>query len=427
MLKRGWGAVVAVGVLLASAGAARAQETDSARDQELQELKKRIEVLEQQRQADLDAREKHGADPADGKWYDRVSVGGGIRTSLSFAEEDSGNGKDLGKFVSLDSARIYLNAKITDVISATLNTEFDGGTVGPTTGAGVRILDAIVQFHFQDEFNLWVGHFLPPTDRFNLDGPYYLATWGGPGGFPIVGDPYSNIFAGRDNGVAVWGDVAGGKFKYQVGLFNGNIPSAVNHTDKPEVAIRLTYEVLDPEPGYYTQSTYYGQKDVLAISGVLVWQKEGAFNPGGPGSSGSHDVTGGNFDVLFEKKLSPDMGGGAITVEAAIYWTDTVVAGDVWAGRATSYYIGVYYLLPGKVGWGQFQPIIDYQVVDQHGSRNLPDTDEFDLGVNYIIKGHDARISLTWSRIQITPRGAATALGVDNISRQLVLGLQVQF
>ena len=56
-------------------------------------------------------------------------------------------------------------------------------------------------------FDLWVGRQLPPSDRSNLDGPYYLnAAWS----FPIV-QSFGNlgISAGRDDGVAIHGDVQG--------------------------------------------------------------------------------------------------------------------------------------------------------------------------------------------------------------------------
>jgi hypothetical protein len=431
MLNRAWVGKLLCGMLLSMAARAAAAQDAPSRDEELNDLKRRLEILEKEKEAKKTAQPAVSLmDPAEDKWFDKVKIGGGIRTSLGFGEEDAGNGKNVSRFVSLDSARLYASAKITDKISATLNTEFGGNTAvaglgggtGPNTGAYVRILDAIVQFQFADEFNIWVGHFLPPTDRFNLDGPYYLSTWGGPGGFPLVGDPYPGIFAGRDNGLAFWGDVMKGMFKYQVGVFNGNIPGGgiINRMDAPLYAARVTYEVFDSEPGYYTQSTYYGTKDVLAISGVVQYQRDGA----SIGAAGTHAVNGANIDALFEKKLPDSMIGGVITAELALYWFDQVNATDAWVGRATSWYFGVYYLIPGAIGWGQLQPFIDYQAVDSHASKAAVDTNEIDLGVNYVIKGHDARITLTWSHIERHPRGSVVG---DNIQRELLLGAQVQF
>ncbi len=55
------------------------------------------------------------------------------------------------------------------------------------------------------QFNIWVGRFLPPSDRANLYGPFYAHEWdvytdGIQDGYPFV-------FQGRDNGVVYWGDV----------------------------------------------------------------------------------------------------------------------------------------------------------------------------------------------------------------------------
>jgi len=37
----------------------------------------------------------------------------------------------------------------------------------------IHVLDAIGQFEPNDLFNVWIGRFLPPSDRANLSGPYY--------------------------------------------------------------------------------------------------------------------------------------------------------------------------------------------------------------------------------------------------------------
>ena len=42
---------------------------------------------------------------------------------------------------------------------------------------------------------MWAGRFLPPSDRFNLDGPYFLNAYN----FPIV-QAYPALENGRDNG-----------------------------------------------------------------------------------------------------------------------------------------------------------------------------------------------------------------------------------
>jgi len=41
---------------------------------------------------------------------------------------------------------------------------------------------------------------LPPSDRSNLSGPFFINGWD----YPFVSN-YPNVFEGRDDGVAYWG------------------------------------------------------------------------------------------------------------------------------------------------------------------------------------------------------------------------------
>lgn len=61
----------------------------------------------------------------------------------------------------------------------------------------IRVLDGIAKFQFNDLVNIRAGRLLPPSDRSNLSGPYYLNAVD----YPFVQN-YPAIFAGRDNGAA---------------------------------------------------------------------------------------------------------------------------------------------------------------------------------------------------------------------------------
>ena len=97
-----------------------------------------------------------------------VSVGGGVRTSFVHSEPAEGDSTD--KFL-LDSARLYFNGSVTPKIKFMFNTEYNGAT------NDVGVLDAVAQLSASPKLNLWVGRFLPPSDRANLYGPYYANHW----------------------------------------------------------------------------------------------------------------------------------------------------------------------------------------------------------------------------------------------------------
>ena len=73
---------------------------------------------------------------------------------------------------ALDSARLYVSGSVTEKIKFMFNTEYDGAT------NTIGVLDAVARFEFSPKFNVWVGRFLPPSDRANLYGPYYAHHWG---------------------------------------------------------------------------------------------------------------------------------------------------------------------------------------------------------------------------------------------------------
>ena len=82
----------------------------------------------------------------------------------------------------------------------------------------VQVFDAIAQFEFMPEFNIWAGRMLVPNDRGNMDGPYYLSSWL----YPALVAQYPSQTNGRDTGVTAWGKLNNAHFTYAVGAFEGH-------------------------------------------------------------------------------------------------------------------------------------------------------------------------------------------------------------
>jgi len=334
----------------------------------------------------------------DTRW---VSVGAGLRTSFRAVEDAAASGDDYSKDFEVENIRLYVNGQAHRYVKLTFNTERE-------PNSNVRILDVIGRLEFSDTMNFWVGRFLPPSDRSNLDGPFYLSTWD----FPFV-QAYPAIFAGRDDGAAFWGQIQGGQFKYQVGAFQGR-DDEPNDEDNLLYAGRLTLNLWDPEPGYFNSSTYYGDKDIFAIGLVGMFQEDGAGTAANAG-----DFTGWSVDVLIEKNLG---GTGVATLEGAYYNYDLDDVSDPSLVQGESFFVLGAWLFPQKIGFGRFQPHVRYQHFDRDetnavGSRG--DRERIDFGVNYIISGHDARISVVYSKED------DDATGGDSIDSVLV-GVQIQ-
>ncbi len=338
----------------------------------------------------------------DTKW---VSVGAGLRTSFTSTEAAAAGSKWSNDF-SIDNMRLYLNAQLHEYIKLEFNTEcqFCG-----SNGGTMRILDAIAKFEFNNYLNIWVGRMLVPAERREMNGPFYSANYnvfstGTPFesadfGASGVGAGTAGIY-GRDDGVTLWGSVLEGRLQYAVGIFNGLQASktVANADDNLLYAQRIAYNFWDVEknPGYYTSGTYYGGGgDILTLGISNQYQEDGAGTATDQGN-----FRGTAVDVLMEKVLG---NGGVVTFNGE-YKNYAVTSGYSQATRdsaapgwnmfeGNAYDVGAMYLIPQKVFIGKFQPFLRYtNTMPTHSS----DRQAYEAGVNYVIDGHNAIISLNW-------------------------------
>lgn len=288
-----------------------------------------------------------------------LSYGVGIRVGGGYSDATAANGLGVG---TLD-VRPYIGTQIAPWLKFSGNLDLNNGD-----GGRIHVLDAVAQFEPSDYFNVWMGRFLPPSDRANLSGPYYQNAWN----YPTVVNGYPAIYAGRDDGAAIWGQVGGGKLKYQAGVFT--VDAAVPFA-QAIYAGRVVYDFLDPEPGYYNSSTYYGAKDILAVGVTAQYKK-----------TGDAKMLGMNVDALFEKKIAA---GNVITVEGAYYDFDQ---GNVAGQQGRSFFALGSFMFGDKLGPGRVQPMVRLQEAWTPGIDGA--TRAIDGGLNYILDGHNARVGL---------------------------------
>ena len=265
-----------------------------------------------------------------------VTVGAGLRTSF---ESTTPDGANTDNQFELNDIRLYVNGPITPWLKFMFNTDYSSVT------NSIGVLDAVAEFGKTPEFNVWVGRFLPPSDRANLYGPFYAHEWNvytdG------IQDGYPFVFQGRDNGAMYYGTFAK-KVKVSAGGFDGK-----SATGNPKLlgAARVQIDFWDPEDGYYLNGTYYGDKNLLAIGGATQVQ------------DGRTATT---LDFLLEKKLP---NGGAFSIESE--YSDYNGLGGYSSAYAKSQ--GAYglasYLFPKVVGPGKFEILGKYAKAEfTHGS-----------------------------------------------------------
>ena len=298
-----------------------------------------------------------------------ANVGVGIQTS--YQNVDPTGGSDLNQF-ALDHARIYLSGTITPNISAMFNTDYNSAT------NNMGILDAVGQFHISPGFNVWFGRFLPPSDRDNFTGPFYSNEWAvytdG------IQDGYAAVFQGRDNGTAYWGDFKAGiaKIKVSAGAFDG---ASVDGNSDVICAGRVQLDFWDPEGGYYLNSTYYGDKNLLALGGATQVQTNKTATTG---------------DFLMERKVK---GGGAFTIESEFSRYNGFGGYNANYVKSEGAYWLASFLIPKEVGVGKFELLGKYAGAEftdglitplvRHPSYQQKTTE---VDFDYIIKQFDARL-----------------------------------
>jgi hypothetical protein len=275
----------------------------------------------------------------------------------------------------------------------------DGGT--PNAGSGtIAILDAIAQFEPDPAFNVWVGRMLVASDRSNFSGPWFMGPWTYPG---VFGTGPKEGPSGRNNGATIWGQFAGGMFKYYLGAYNLHDPSL-----KPLISGRLNLSLLNPEPGYYSSSTYYGM-DILAIGVGGQYQKNGDGNPAA--ADGLSDYGLFNADVLFEKNLAA---AGVVDVEGAFF----KYVGD-GQNKKFSHFLLASYLTPEMPGIGRFQPLVRVQQAFMKDGLGGTGT-SLDIQAGYVVDSYSTRFALGFNHTSSPAPG-------DNIpSNAVYAGVQVQ-
>lgn len=374
------------------------------------------------------------------------NIGAGMRASYAAIEDNAPNGQDWSSDFVTDNMRLYMNGQLSEYIKMEFNTDCTN-CMGSNSSGTMIVLDAIAKFEFSPYFNVWAGRLLTPSDRAELDGPYYQNTYefnktpfypqdyGNPGaglGSPSAGNGAAAGRFGRDDGINIWGALLDDKrLTYVVGIADG-LDGLANRDGSPLWAGRFTFNFLEIEknPGYYTSSTYYGNGgDIFTVAFAIQHQAGGAGSQTDPGN-----FTGWSTDALYERVLSDksvvtlegefkhfdaDLGATALTEGNDCF---CIFEGHAWTATGL-------YLLPSKIGMGplkgQLQP---YFRVTENVPENSPARDEAEFGVNYVIDGHNARVSLFYQYGDIATKGRSylpTTTGDEVGAIKLAVQLQL--
>lgn len=341
-------------------------------------------------------------------------ISGGIRASYNTVEDGAPNGSDRSNDFALDNLRLYLGGQVREKIYWELNTEIRDSSDNPSSGLSadnglhgpeaddIELLDAIVKYAYSEALNIWFGRQVLNFGRNGASGPFGMNAWD----YPIADrTPFGSI-AGRDDGVRVWGHIyKGGIFwNYHAGIFDGSDNPDLTGDDSNRFmgGLKVNFwddEGYDPQIGLYHNNTYFGEKDVLALSIDVI------HDPDALGTATSNDdYIATNVSLLLDKKLANE---AVATLELQYfnYSGGNANATDTFAD-ANGYLIRGGYLFPEKMGIGQFRPIFSIEEYDPDTGSNFGglSQERWTAGFDYIIDGHSAKLNFTYGEDEFVDR-----------------------
>jgi hypothetical protein len=336
-----------------------------------------------------------------------VTVGAGFRSAIRIQNpttpDDDGNFTKLNdQFIDELNAELRVSGKVTEIIGWTANFTVDGRSRaeegnGAPIAFQAQALDIIGQLDFMDEFHVWLGRMLTPTDRSNFSGAWFMAPWNYSGALPFgYFGPRGTEEAGREVGATIWGDINKGKFKYYAAIMDldGNYgdgsPGVAGAS--PLYAVRAQYAFIGAEPGFYGSSTYYGGQDIVALGAAFQYQKDyqcvaGTWNCGG--IAGTDNLVGFNADILAEFKT----GAGTPGIEAAYYHE----SGDTRAYNDFFYVLPTFTtneILPAK---GKLSAMVRFQMAMVGEDATAGKVMAIEPSVAYLFKDYFAKVQLSYT------------------------------
>lgn len=339
-----------------------------------------------------------------------LNIGLGLKAEFRAVENQAPNGEEDSFDFNLPDVQLFTDASLSDKASFMFNLSYQEQR--DNSSEQLQVMDAVLRYSFADYFKLWFGRTIVPADRVTLSGEFYGNAWGSPSPSRFI-----SIVQGRDDGLVIWGGIDRNRLKYYVGLFEG-FESVEGTEDNPLFAGRVNLNFWQTEPGYFTQASYYGEKEILSVGLALQFQKEAFYDGDSQG-----DYWGMVFDLLLEKRLpNKDL----ITLEAALYdydgdnllYQDTPAVENSVEGDGFFIFVAYLFSKASVDSPGRLQPLLRYQDFSQdlfHREKRI-----LELGMSYIFSGYRNKVTWIYSETDEKDDGVSSDYYALSIGAQLL-------
>jgi hypothetical protein len=335
--------------------------------------------------------------PIKGEAQNKIEIG--FWTQAWYQQVENGKGDNNLNDFMLRRGYLSVQGQPTDYLSFFTHIAVDrfgqDGLDNPSMGlgSGLTFRDLWITLDLDESFKVQAGRmYVPLTRNYGTTSTKSLLTTdlsfmqGG-----IRGGIFYTSKVGRDDGVTLWGNPLDGLFQYRLMVSEG-VESSINPEDNLRVVARGVLNLLEPETGWFNQGTYLGQKKVLSIGAAFDSQTNLILNDE-PGQD--------NFIWTMDAFFDHPVANGAVTAESAYIKLKNSTQTNSFAQLAPSddadfFYIQAGYYFNTPVAVGNIQPYFRYETVsvEQKGNTNF-----FSGGLNYYLKGHNAKLSLDYTTI----------------------------
>lgn len=313
--------------------------------------------------------------------------------------ENGKNNKGLNDFM-VRRAYFFIKGQPTDYLSFFSHIAIDrlgqDGLDKPSMGlgSGLAFRDLWITLKLNESFNIQAGRmYIPLTRNYGTTSTKALLTTDL--SFMQGGTRGSIFYAskvGRDDGVTLWGNPFEGRLQYRLMVSEG-MENDSNPNDNLRFVGRMAINFLESEKGWFNKGTYLGQKKILSLGFGVDNQNNLTLN-----NQMGQDNFVWTVDTFFDHPIGTD----AVTVESAYINIKNssqpnsftqLTAGD----DAELTYIQAGYYFGSQIGVGYLQPYIRYENVSVKLKED--DTKFISGGLNYFIKGHNAKVSLDYTLV----------------------------
>lgn len=278
--------------------------------------------------------------------------------------------------------------------------------------------DAYVTIDYADGARFILGRFKNTFSRENLEGCLE----------PLTLDrslmSYTPFGGTRDDGIAIWGNLADAALQYRVMVADGREGDEVAKKS-PRVTARVHWSALDPEFDYGYRGTYLGTRKILTIGAAYDYQPDVAYANYATRSD-AKDYKAWTVDGFFEYPF----GFGTVTLSSAYlhYGVGDAInqAPDANLPSNTELhasYVKGGYLFPQKIGVGRLQVFARHDRSDYNLNSGYLDNQLNGGGLNYYIDGQQLKLTLEYDDVDYHRADPSSQAAQDNW--QLTLGFQL--